>query len=374
VLSAGPVDGGSSQLVALVSGNARTGGLRDGDARLTVLADPDPTGTDERPIPVDQTHMSVVVGGTVRVKWLRPGGPPATRAAHLATHLAHVGFPAIPRPVAVAWRVVDGAEIPVAFVEDYLPSAVDGWQWCPDAALDGDTEFPARLGGLAASLHLALATPSPIVPEPVATAPPARIAEWHRAAGEALDAAVAAAGSLDGVREVLADRRDRMRAVIDRLGTVTGTPVQPVHGDLHVGQILRWEGGLAVVDFDGSPVAPDPGAPEPAARDLAQLLTSLDHVARVAERRAGRPGGRLAGWAREARRACRSGYAAALAATGAGHLLDERLLPPFMVEQECREILYAARHLPRWAHAPAGTLRAWWPDPSVGTGEDPPWT
>ena len=30
---------------------------------------------------------------------------------------------------------------------------------------------------------------------------------------------------------------------------------QPVHGDLHVGQVLEWSGGLAVIDFDGNPSA-----------------------------------------------------------------------------------------------------------------------
>jgi maltokinase len=38
--------------------------------------------------------------------------------------------------------------------------------------------------------------------------------------------------------------------------------------------------------------------------------------------------------------------------------VDERLLAAFEVEQECRELVYAARFLPRWRYAPMATLRA----------------
>jgi maltokinase len=37
---------------------------------------------------------------------------------------------------------------------------------------------------------------------------------------------------------------------------------------------------------------------------------------------------------------------------------DARLLAAFEVEQECRELVYAARFLPRWRYAPLATLRA----------------
>jgi len=37
---------------------------------------------------------------------------------------------------------------------------------------------------------------------------------------------------------------------------------------------------------------------------------------------------------------------------------DPALLAAFEVEQECRELVYAARFLPRWRYAPIATLRA----------------
>lgn len=385
LLAAGPVPGASSHLVDLASRTAAGGGTRDGDWTLVVLDDPGVVAGGERSIPVDQTHVSVVVGEAVRVKWLRPGGEDtgrgegAARAVVLTRHLRHVGFAAMPRPLAVAVREENGEQVPVAFVDGFLPGAVDGWEWCPELAVAGDLSFPRRLGELAADLHVALATPSPLLPNPLSSATEDQVARWREAALASVDSALDAAARLDGARldgvegvEALDDvgpvvraRAGLLREAVGALADtrLAGTAVQPVHGDLHVGQVLRWDGGLAVVDLDGNPVVTDPAAPQPAARDLAQLLTSLDHVARVAEKRAGRPGsGHLAGWAADARDACRDAYTARLADAGWPHLLDARLLAPFMAEQECREIVYAARHLPRWAYAPATTLRVWWSD------------
>ncbi|MFI6073280.1 hypothetical protein ACIA5C_17025 [Actinoplanes sp. NPDC051343] len=41
-------------------------------------------------------------------------------------------------------------------------------------------------------------------------------------------------------------------------------------------------------------------------------------------------------------------------------LFDPDVLHPFEVEQECRELVYAARFLPRWQYAPMGVLRSWY--------------
>jgi maltokinase len=137
-----------------------------------------------------------------------------------------------------------------------------------------------------------------------------------------------------------------MRAIIEATDT-TSVEVTPVHGDLHVGQVLEWAGGHAVIDFDGNPTLPDAAnaVRQLRERDIAQMLSSLDHVGRVVEHRGG---GNRAAWIAEAREGI-------LAASGS---LDEALLAQFEVEQECRELVYAARFLPRWRYAPMATLRA----------------
>ena len=52
-------------------------------------------------------------------------------------------------------------------------------------------------------------------------------------------------------------------------------------------------------------------------------------------------------------------YQRILKADGLSEIFDQRLLRAFEVEQECRELLYAARFLPRWRYAPMGVLRSW---------------
>ena len=79
------------------------------------------------------------------------------------------------------------------------------------------------------------------------------------------------------------------------------------------------------------------------------------------KRRGTPPARRPTGPARPATRLL-AAYRDRLAERGRPDLLDESLLRPFEIEQECRELIYAARHLPRWRYAPMGVLRARYPE------------
>ena len=145
---------------------------------------------------------------------------------------------------------------------------------------------------------------------------------------------------------------------------VVGRRIIPVHGDLHVGQVLRWTGGYAVGDFDGNPVLPvaERLRPQPAARDVAGMLQSIDHVGRVVNRRVeGADPERVASLDCHGPGAILEAYRDRLRTNGRAQLLDERLLLPFQVEQECREFLYAVQHLPRWRYVPDQALQALFP-------------
>jgi maltokinase len=139
-----------------------------------------------------------------------------------------------------------------------------------------------------------------------------------------------------------------------------------VHGDLHVGQVLRFADrpDYAVVDFDGNPIVPPDRRADrqPAAVDVAGMLASLDHVGRVVVHRTEELDVRgvetVETWIREARGAFLRAYREGLAAAGRPELLDERLLRPLLVVQECREYLYAVRHLPHWVYVPDKALPA----------------
>jgi maltokinase len=319
----------------------------------------------ERSVATDQTNESVIVGERSVVKWVRrplDGDQPAMR---LPAHLDAVGFTGIPAVQGfLTWSPPGATPVLLAGVDAYLPDAADGWAWCVDALLGqlrggAPAAFAGRLGRLAAELHAALATPSPVLPHPVATVGAAAVRRWHATARHSLDRALRVASGAERGR--LARMVGSLGDVLDELTAVPGATVQPVHGDLHVGQLLRWRDGLAVIDFEGNPTpgVTETGAAQPAARDLAQLLCSIGHVGRIADRRT--EGAHLADierWIARGRLALLAAYRSRLAELDRGGLLDERLLAPFVVEQQCRELIYAATCLPRWSYAPMAELHA----------------
>jgi maltokinase len=326
----------------------------------------------ERPVTADQTNESVIVGERLVVKWLRPPGP-GHRAPDLLAHLAAVGFTRMPTPYAA---VLSGDSL-VALVSAYLPAATDGWAWAVralTAELTGgpSATFPADLGELTADLHVALATPSPVFPEPVVqvsnvdwVTPAARIVDRAVALiSMADDAAVnAGEGSVNNDGAWLSAQSARMHRELAAAARATRTPVLRVHADLHVGQVLRWRDGYAVTDFDGNPTVPDAPVREPAARDVAQMTTSLAHIGQIVRRRTGGvDSARIADWTARGAIVFLEAYRNRLATQGMQWLFDQRLLRPFEVEQECRELVYSAKYLIRWRYAPMGVLRSWFDD------------
>ncbi len=323
----------------------------------------------ERAIDADQTNLSVVVGERAIVKWFRRVGPGPSRAATLIAHLDAVGFAEMPAPLgSIAWRSPTGAQLTLAQGDTFLPGALDGWDWCVarlerhvghgDAACPADCDpwIGARLGRLVNRLHAALAQPSSVIRGPTETAGPTAAAAWRATARRTLDEALAVAdddaGGEPGRAPFLGSIADAMYADIEVLPDSHEVAIQPVHGDLHVGQVLEWTGGLAVIDFDGNPALEDDanGLRQPVERDVAQMLSSLDHVGRIVDRRtAGAANATIEAWIRRNR----LGFLVELDRPS-----DPALLAAFEVEQECRELVYAAQFLPRWRYAPLATLRA----------------
>ena len=324
----------------------------------------------ERAIEADQTNASVVVGERAIVKWFRRIGPASSRAATLIAHLDAVGFRGIPPPLgSLIWRSPRGVDLVIAQGDGFLAGACDGWDWvverldrhvghglaaCPERC---DPWVGPALGRLVHDLHEALATPSSVIAKPRMMAESDVIADWHERARATVE---------EGIELTAADEPDAgadlrrlepgLRTAIDRLRTGRPIDVQPVHGDLHVGQVLEWPGGLAVIDFDGNPAldATANALRQPVERDLAQMVSSLDHVGRIVVHRQGV--GVEAAIVDEIERWIVRTRREFLAAVGGSP--DPILLTAFEVEQECRELVYAARFLPRWRYAPLATLRA----------------
>ncbi len=318
----------------------------------------------ERPIEADQTNASVVVGERAIVKWFRRIGPGPARATRLLAHLEAVGFREMPAPLgALTWASPSGAELTIAQGDAFLPGARDGWEWCVERLErhvgHGDAACPAgcdpwigeRLGRLVVRIHAACRSASAEIPNPGSVADPSVVTVWRGAAHATLDDALRLTADQDrDAGAALTAIEPAMRADLDLLPTGRPIDIWPVHGDFHVGQVLEWSGGLAVIDFDGNPtLGPEANAIRQAPeRDLAQMVSSLDHVGRiVSERSAGHARVAVDRWISRTRRE----FLATLDP-------DPALLAAFEVEQECRELVYAARFLPRWRYAPLATLRA----------------
>ena len=351
-----PGDGTAERLVALL---AREPSELAGPYRITTWHHEPVTG--ERAVTVDQTNESVVVGERAVVKWSlhlpvddEPGSPAPLRLAALAA----AGFRETPRPWGTVERVVDGRSVLLAAVVELLPGALDGWDWMVqdvrtfargERTLDDALAPAKRLGSLTARMHVAFAAAGR------AAATPAQAEAWSRRARADLAEAVEVVGGEEGAR--LRSRASRIEAELDVLASAAGAVIVDVHGDHHVGQVLRHGDPpqYAVTDFDGNPVlSPEERLErQPAAVDVAGMLASLDHVGRVVLfRTEGVDATAVRTWIAEAQQAFLHDYRDTLARMRAADLLDDRLLLPLRLHQEVREYLYAARHLPHWVYVP----------------------
>lgn len=326
-----PGDGAAQALLQLLaSGDSVPAGFR-------VSAWHHRTAVGERAISVDQTNESVVVGDAAVVKWsfLAEEGPHP--APSLLSLLDDAGFTGMPRP----WAALEWEGRLVALAVDYVTGARDGWSWAVEdiASLD-----PRRaratgraVGDLIADFHGALASTR-------RNATRDEVAGWSRDALADLDRALASSSS-----PVLTDHADEVRALLAAIPDDEVT-VQRVHGDLHVGQVLRAGNDEHVLtDFDGNPVVParERVRDQPVALDVAGMAQSFSHVGIVAARR--HPAldpARVAECAAQARAAFLS----------ACDPVEDGLVRAYSLRQVCREFTYAATHLPRWAYVPEAAL------------------
>ena len=334
------------------------------------------TGLEESAVPVDMTNLSVVVGGDKIIKLVRQWGG-ADRSSRLLARLADAGVDAVPGYYgSLEWAHPVRGRSTLALVSAVIPEAEDGWTWAADdvaAWFRGGPlpEFPAALGRLAAEVHAALFAADPL-PAPGA-------AEVRARAAGVLEVALALTGGDAGTR--LANRTGTLRALLAAIPE-SDAPAFDLHGDLHVGQVLRSGGKYWLLDFDGDPQLPETerDRPDTAARDVAHLAASLEMVASVAARRLQVADAasldRLYGWARAAQEQLVLAYRRAAAGAGVPDLLDTAMLPGLVAEQLLRELIYAHRFLPRWQYAADGAItHRFERDPSRTTQtKEPAWT
>ena len=375
-------DGVGRRLVRAIAGGATLPALRgafvgEPAAAIGTLLPPSllaDAALAERGLPVDQTNASVIVGERVVCKSYRrlePGINPDVEISRFLVERA--GFPHTPTYAGTVRYVgPDGVSASAGMLQAFVPGGRDGWAatveelraWLgappEDISLTAATEEAARLGAITAQLHAALASARDEGDFAPRRADAAMLRDWRAAAERQLDDGLAL---LDGeARRAVAALAPRIRPRFAAFETPAAAPILiRVHGDYHLGQILRAGERRLVVDFEGEPTRTleERRRRQSPLRDVAAMLRSFDHVARQAVRESGGgPGLDVEAWLRESRRRFLAAYRAGLRRSGAPIVVDAGLLRAFELEKECYELTYEATYLPDWLWMPLTSLRA----------------
>jgi predicted trehalose synthase len=223
----------------------------------------------------------------------------------------------------------------LAFAQEFLAGARDGWRLALEAAANNEdfVGHARALGEATAAVHATLAEVLP-ASEPSTADIDDIAAAWQRRLDVASREVPAVAALADSIREVYAAARESL-----------WPPLQRVHGDLHLGQVLyREQRGWVLVDFEGEPLRPmdERNRPDSAIRDVAGMLRSFDYAA-----------GATAGWPTEWARACREAYLDGYRERSPLDL-DEHsaLLDAFEIDKAVYEAVYEARNRPTWLGIP----------------------
>lgn len=309
-----------------------------------------------RVMTAEQSNTSVVFGEAAILKVVRRLFPGANPDLEVAAALARLGSTRVAAPYGWIETDLDGEPVLLAVLSQYLAHAADGWSLATEAVrrhYDGaqarlDLVTEARLLGQAtAEIHADLATAFGSRP---ATA--AELAGMTSRMTAQLDQAIAAVPELE-------QHAAKIRGTITELSrSAAPVPVQRIHGDYHLGQVLRTEAGWVALDFEGEPGVPlrQRRALAPALRDVAGMLRSFDYAARhqLLHREDAAALDGLAGqWAQDCQAAFRAGYAES-GGDGGGDLL----LRALTLEKAVYEVIYESRLRPSWLPIPLGYLAA----------------
>ena len=318
----------------------------------------------------EQSNSSLVYDERIILKLFRRVQAGHNPEVEITEALAAQGFDSVAQPLATK-RIRD---YDVAILQPFLAGAAEGWALAltslrdlfgmndtasiPIITLDAPPPPPdpaqaggdfsgeaARLGAMTGGMHVALAD--------AFGRHPADTKAWAEAIGAQLDAL-----RPDDVDRGAAD------AILDGLVDVDAGAAIRVHGDYHLGQVLRTDSGWYVLDFEGEPARSleERRRPTSPLKDVAGMLRSFHYAAAVArtERDEDALEDLATAWETRNRDAFLRGY---IKAAGHGDILPadaegfELVLAAFELEKAVYELRYERAYRPDWEAIPLAALR-----------------
>ena len=368
----------------------------------------------------EQSNTSIIFGKALILKLFRrlqPGENPDTEIGRFLTEVAH--FPQIaPFLGEITLKRPNGEMTTIGMLQGLVNNEGDGWEFTLEelgrffeatatAAIPAEgkaatlTEpvelthqarehvgmylgMAAQLGRRTAEMHLALATPTddPAFAAEAFTAKDLERDAWRVDAqiNHTLDALKRGmSGLMDLTADAAALVLSRRIDLFARAHAITGTSPElsgqriRIHGDYHLGQVLRAKGDVVILDFEGEPARSleERRAKQSPLRDVAGMLRSFSYAAAAgleaySQRHpdSGRGGRSLEPWARLWQNAISTEFLRAWQTTISANpaLLPDaaqaqKLLEAFLLEKALYELLYELNNRPAWVRIPlAGIL------------------